>query len=589
MIIRKLFKTVKKTSPGKKIRVAMCAMETDPFVKTGGLGEVMGSLPYALKDHDVDCRFIMPFYTYIFEQKKNGFEFILNKQLVNQPMGTDKEEMFDILTLNNNGMPFYFIKKDNFFNRKHIYGNKNKDYIDNCRRFAFFSRAILTTLKETCFSPDIIHINDYHCSLLPVYLDYIRKNSEPEKEFFEKTKVVLTIHNLAFQGIYDAECLNYCGFDQDYFNIEALEYYGKVNFLKGGIMFSDSITTVSPTYSREILVPGNGFAMDGILRTREKDLKGILNGIDSKLWDPSNDEKITEKYSPEHIEGKKSCKDLVMKKNFRIGSSNGQPLIGMVSRLVEQKGIELLLKIIESLMQQDIYLIILGEGEEKYIKRLKKIRKRYKKRLSINNSYTEKSARRIFAGSDIFLMPSVFEPCGVAQLIAMKYGSVPVVRSTGGLADTVKKINNITDIKNGGTGFVFEGMDERGLLNSVRKALNFFEKKDCWKKIIANDMRTDFTWDNSADDYLSLYSELIRKPEEARVAGDAGSIEKSPSVKEKVPPEVIPAGKRTVYEKITGLAAKAVDKAVTGETSSGQMSRKMHDVKKTRRDILKKL
>jgi starch synthase len=505
MVIGKI-RDITRQAPARRLKVAMCAMESHPFAKTGGLGDVMGSLPYALKKEGVDCRFIMPYYTYLFRKNLAHLDFRLHMDLETVSLN-DREEYFDIYTLENRGVRFYFIRNDRFFNRKHIYGRGDKDYCDNNVRFCFFSRAVLTLLRLEHFIPDIIHINDYHCGMLPVFLHDSRRKDDIYKKQFENTHVVYTIHNLSYQGIYNNRTFEYTGLDETYNHYTSIEYYGKVNFMKAGILYSDRITTVSPNYSREILDPAYGFGLEGILKQREKALTGIINGLDPS-WDPSLDVNIFRNYSPEDLSGKAGCKKMIMKKIFRTADSE-RPLLAVVSRLTEQKGIDLLMRAMDRIMRLDVFLMILGSGEEKYIRQLKSLRLKYKKKLNFSKNYNEKFARRIFAGSDIFLMPSKFEPCGLSQIIAMKYGTIPVVRKTGGLANTVMRLNR--DASNSGTGFVFNEYDAKDFYSAVKRAVSIYHKKENWQRIMKNSMCSDFSWRRSARKYIDLYRDAAAK------------------------------------------------------------------------------
>lgn len=521
------------------MKVAMCSMEAVPFVKTGGLGDVVGALPAFLGKLGVDCRVFMPYYKSIFERELKDHKFELIKENVSVPMSRGQNEFFDILSTQHNGVTYYFIKNDKFFDRDYLYGTSEKDYEDNDKRFSFFSKSILSLLENVRLKADIIHLNDYHCALTPVFLSHIRANNLPSKDFFQKSSTVFTIHNLAYQGIYDRDILGYCGLGDEYFNMEALEYYGRVNFMKGGILFSNRVTTVSPTYAKEILWPEYGYGLNGVLKTREKDLIGIINGIDYSVWDPWTDRKIKANYSAGSLDGKKECKKYLLKKMFGLGTNKStsitsistsksvsisesepestlisglisRPVLGIVSRLSEQKGIDLVVEILDLLMKEDVFLVILGSGDEKYIKMLMDSEPKYNHEMRVNIKYDDKLARMIYAGSDIFLMPSKYEPCGLSQLISLKYGTVPVVRNTGGLSDTVIDIQSEGDIKKGGTGFKFNNFTSDEFLDAIIRALSFYERKNLWNRIIKNGMKSDFSWESSAREYKKLYSSLTK-------------------------------------------------------------------------------
>ncbi|MGM0366734.1 MAG: glycogen synthase [Actinomycetota bacterium] len=493
------------------MKVAFCSTEAVPFAKTGGMAEVAGILPAFLKKLNIDTCIIMPFYEKIFTGSNQKFAFKPIKSGLNQPMNDSEEEFFDIYGSKHNNVSYYFIKHDIFFgSRKNIYGTRRRDYKDNGKRFCFFSKAILTCMEELGFKPDIIHLNDYHCAMVPVFLNHYRQLGYPERDFFSKTSTVLSVHNLAYQGIYEKDLIYYCGLGDKYFNIDALEWYGKVNFLKGGILFSDEIATVSPTYAQEIMTPYYGYGLDGVLRKRKKDIVGILNGIDYAFWNPETDKDIKSNYSLKDLRAKEDCKKDLVRKLFKHADTQ-KPVLYMVARLSEQKGIDLLVSILDSLMEEDVFLAVLGAGDEKYVNLLKGLRKKYKDNFSINTSFSHKLERRIISGSDICLMPSRYEPCGLGQLKSLRYGSVPVVRNTGGLADSVKDIQSKEDIQKGGTGFKFESYNPDEFLNAIKKALSFYSNKKLWIKIQQNAMKCDFSWERSCREYRHLYLSLRKQ------------------------------------------------------------------------------
>jgi len=484
--------------------IAMCSTEAVPFAKTGGMADVVGSLPSVLKKVGQECVVLMPFYTSIFGR---DYDFKLIKKGLNVPINDAEEEFYDLLETRSGEVTFYFIKNDKFFNRNYIYGTPKGDYRDNPKRFSFFSKAILFALEELGTGPDIIHLNDYHCALAAAYLDQIRKEGRPEKDFFRRTSTVFTIHNLAYQGVFDRQVLDYCGLGQKYFHINGLEFYGRVNFMKGGILFSDKITTVSPTYAKEILTPEYGEGLEGVLRFRQNDLEGIVNGIDYSIWDPENDQSLCTNYNIRDLSGKMDCKDSLLK-NYLGSGKKEAPLIGVVSRLSEQKGVDLIVDAVDRLMGMGFYMIILGTGDEKYHRLLKQQQKKHKGKLSVNITYSDKLARLIYSGCDMFLMPSKYEPCGLGQLISLRYGTVPVVRDTGGLSDTIKDIRDEKDIGAGATGFKFAGYSSPQMVEALERALSYYKNGRLWNRIIKNGMNCDFSWTSSAESYKKLYLSL---------------------------------------------------------------------------------
>jgi starch synthase len=353
------------------------------------------------------------------------------------------------------------------------------------------------------FIPDILHLHDYHFALAALLLKDIKDTGK--NPVFDKTKSVFTIHNIAYQGSYDRDILDICGIDGRYYSVDGLEFYGKVNFMKAGIVYSDRITTVSPTYAEEILTPEYGYGLDGILSSRMKDLSGIINGIDYALWNPETDSSIFQAYSSEDLSGKNACKRELLNTLFGKKISLKKPLLGMVSRLSEQKGLDLVADAMGPLMEEDVYLVILGTGDEQYHKILKDLQKKYSKKFSLTLAYSDKISREIYSGSDIFLMPSKYEPCGLGQLISLKYGTIPLVRNTGGLSDTIMDIRSDSDVTNGGTGFKFDLYDSGEFHGALKRALDFYGDSTLWKKIVINGMKCDFSWDYSAREYKKLY------------------------------------------------------------------------------------
>lgn len=456
----------------KTLRVVYCSSEVEPFAKTGGLADVAGSLPRALKKLGLDIIIFMPKYRGIRESK-------------------------DLLY---NEVPVYFIENDAYFDREFLYGTKEGDYPDNLERFSFFCRKVLAKLKELNFSPDIIHCNDWQTALIPVYLKILYT----EDSFFTNTKTIFTIHNLAYQGLFPAEDWDKLALPKELFNINGLEYYGKINIMKGAIIFADYITTVSPTYSKEIQTPEYGCGLEGVLASRRKDLGGILNGLDYEIWDPAKDKSIVKRYNKRNLKAKAiNKKFLQSESNMDIGKNI--PLIGAVGRLTDQKGWDLIADIIEQLCHMELQIVILGLGEKKYHDLMQEIAQKYPRNTSINLKFDDQLARRIYAGSDFFLMPSKFEPCGLGQLISYRYGTIPIAHATGGLVDTIIDYNSNTQ---NGTGFLFKTYNSSALLDAIKRALNIFQRKAEFENLKKKVMELDFSWKKSAQCYLELYQEL---------------------------------------------------------------------------------
>lgn len=461
----------------KKLKVLFAASEVVPFAKTGGLADVAGSLPIALEKLGIDVRIIMPKYSSI---KVEGPETVIGKDI-----------------------KVYFVENDNYFNRKELYGDKYGDYEDNLDRFSFFSREVMERCKKENFSPDIIHCNDWQTALVPVYLNTIYK-FDP---FFSNTKTLFTVHNLAYQGLFDKEQYPKIGLDWALFSINYFEFYGKVNLMKAGFIYSDAISTVSPTYAKEILTEEFGCGLEGVLKTRESELSGILNGIDYNQWDPASDRRIFKRYSPEEVDDKYVNKEK-LQKEVGLKADLDVPLIGMISRLADQKGLDILAKIIDDLLSMKVQFILLGTGDNKYHLLFEKMAKAHQKNTSIHLKFDATLAQKIYASSDIFLVPSKYEPCGLGQLISFKYGTVPVVRQTGGLKDSVVEF----DPKTGsGSGFTFSAYNADALFSAVKKALNTYKNRNAWRVLIKRIMGLDFSWEHSGCEYEKLYESILKK------------------------------------------------------------------------------
>lgn len=456
------------------MKIAMCSSEVVPFAKTGGLADVVGALPLALENQDQEVVIILPYYK----------EVEKSKVKINKGSGDFYQAVIG------KNIKVYFIVQDKFYNRDNLYGDKHGDYPDNIERFAFYCHSTLKLLKKIDFAPDIIHCHDWQSALIPVYLKELYKTDS----FYKNTKTVLTIHNLGYQGLFEAQEYSKLGLDSKFFNSESLEFFGRINLLKAGITFSDIVTTVSPTYSKEIQTEVLGFGLEGVLEKRRDSLYGILNGLDYTIWNPETDKFIAQKYSLDNLTGKTKNKE-DLQKLCGLPVNPELPLVGIVSRLATQKGFKLLTESIEAVCKLDLQLVILGTGEARYHHLLEEAAKKHKKTFSLHIKFDDELAHKIYSGSDMFLMPSEYEPCGLGQLIALKYGSVPLVYKTGGLADTVNAQN----------GFLFEAYNKEALLNTVKTAVKTYSDKVKWNKMIANAMKCSFSWENSAIQYIQIY------------------------------------------------------------------------------------
>jgi len=457
------------------MKIAMIASEAVPFAKTGGLADVVGALPLALEDCGDELIIVMPKYKCITAGK---FKF----------SRVSKDVSSSFLAKN---VKVYFIENDLYFNRDGLYLDKNGDYEDNLERFAFFCRRALDLLKEIDFSADILHLHDWQSSLVAVYL----KNLYAKQPFYSKMKSLLTIHNIGYQGLFSKDEFGTLGLEESLFDISGLEFYNRINLLKGGIIFSDFISTVSPTYALEIQRSEFGFGLEGLLSQRKNVLSGILNGLDYSIWDPNLDKFIIQNYSSASIE-KKAYNKADLQRTCHLTVENDLPVFGIVSRLAEQKGFDILTACLPEICKMDVQLVILGTGDKKYHQDLEALAKLYPKKISLNLKFDDPLAHKIYAGSDIFLMPSKYEPCGLGQLISLRYGTIPLVFKTGGLADTVNKDN----------GFIFSKYTQDDLLKAVKRCLAAFKDKKKWGALIKNAMECNFSWQASAKKYSQLYA-----------------------------------------------------------------------------------
>ncbi len=483
------------------MKILFVASEVAPFAKTGGLADVAGSLPKALKRLGHDVRIFLPFYR---EVERSGMPVRKMRKAVDVPLGDEVHK--GVLRQGSLGdIPVYLLENRTFFDRDGLYGTATGDYPDNHRRFAFFCRGVLELLKRIDFRPDVIHCHDWQSALIPILLSY----ELAADLFFSRTATVYTIHNLAYQGLFPREALAEIGLAPSYFTIERLEYYGKVNLMKGAILTADMVTTVSETYCQEILTAEQGCGLDGVLQCRKGDLCGILNGLDYDEWDPAADQDIFKRYKPSSPAGKG-----VNKKGLQhllgLEERADLPLVGMVSRLVAQKGFDLVTELLPRLAAEDLQLAVLGTGDGNYSRLFEAAREGDVRNISLITGFDPSLSRRIYAGSDIFLMPSHFEPCGLGQLIALRYGAVPVVRRTGGLADTIIDSRENPAAANG---FSFESYEADALWESLHRAIAAWRDRDGWKKLMRRGMTMDFSWGRSAERYLELYRSGLAKKE----------------------------------------------------------------------------
>lgn len=475
------------------MRVLFVASEAAPFIKTGGLGDVAGALPKALAQKHADVRVVIPKYKDLNWEVRDKLRF--NKWF-NVRVGW-REEFCGVWECFYNGVTYYVLDNERYFKRDGIYG-----FYDDAERFAFFDRAVLDMLRQIDWQPDLIHCNDWQTGMLPVLLNFEYKRND---WFYWNMKCIYSIHNIAFQGVFDPMILpELFGFDLELYNNTCLKFDEGVSFMKGGLYYSDIITTVSNTYADEIQTPEYGQRLDGVLRDRSYALRGIVNGIDYDEFNPKTDRFIKKNYDANTIKDKVINKT-ELQKELGLTVDENIPMLAMVTRLTDQKGMDLLVNISDRLLQQNVQLVILGTGDKHYEDHFKWLDYRYGNKVSANIKFDNALANKIYAACDMFLMPSLFEPCGLGQLIALRYGSIPVVRETGGLKDTVVAYNEYTGE---GNGFSFRNYSADELYNIIQYALWIYTDKGKWNHLIRNAMNSDNSWNKSAEIYLNLYREL---------------------------------------------------------------------------------
>lgn len=478
------------------MKVLFAASEAHPFIKTGGLGDVMGALPKSLINLDIDARVVIPKYKNIKDELKQKLQFV---KWFTVSVGW-RNQYCGVFQYDYDGVIYYFIDNEYYFNRDGLYG-----YFDDGERFAFFNRAVLELIKEIDWQPDLINCNDWQTGMIPVLL-----NLEYKKDlFYSKIRTIFSIHNLLFKGSFSPNILPEL-FGYDYMPLAngSVELDGAVSFLKGGLNYCDQITTVSNTYAEEIKTPQYGEGLDGLLRCRSCYLMGIVNGIDYEEFNPQEDKFIFKNFDLETIEDKVKNK-LALQKELGLPQKENTPMIGLISRLTHQKGCDLIVNIIDRLLQRDIQLVILGTGDYWYEETFKNLQYRYPDKVSANIKFDNTLAHKIYAATDMFLMPSLFEPCGLGQLIALRYGSIPIVRETGGLKDTITPYNKY----NGkGNGFGFKNFNSNELMQIVEYALTIYNDEKAWNNIIRQAMNSDNSWEKSAMQYKLLYEGVINRP-----------------------------------------------------------------------------
>ncbi|WOC32010.1 MULTISPECIES: glycogen synthase GlgA [Caproicibacterium] len=473
------------------MKILYCTSEARPFAATGGLADVAGSLPQALRQRLIGCRVVMPLYEDIPQEMRDGMKFVTSLSV---PVAW-RRQYCGVFEARAGGVIYYLIDNQYYFKRKGLYG-----HYDDAERFAFLSRAALEMLPYLDFKPDIIHCNDWQTAMVPIYYSLFYANND----WYRGIKTVMTIHNIQYQGKYGKELVeDVLGLPKS--DLPILEYDDCVNMLKGAIETANRVTTVSPTYAKEILDPWYSSGLDGILNQRAWKLSGILNGIDTQSYNPETDEEIYAPYTADDLSGKAANKQ-ALQERLGLEQKADVPLVGMVTRLVSHKGLDLVKEDLDCLMREtDMQFVVLGSGDWEYEKFFQEMQSRYPGRLCACHGFVPELSRKIYAGADIFLMPSKSEPCGLSQMIALRYGTIPVVRETGGLKDSIQ------DSGDGkGNGFTFQNYDSTDMNHAVRRALDGYREPEGWKVLVQRAMHCDMSWGKSANEYIRMYRNLLK-------------------------------------------------------------------------------
>ena len=460
------------------MKIAICASEVVPFAKTGGLADVCGALPPALEKLGHEVVIITPRYK-----------------------TSNIQAPSPIVRVGEN-VRVCFIEHSHYFGREGIYGEAGGEYHDNLERFTYFSHECFNVLKDIKFSPDIIHCHDWHTGLIPILL----KTNYQNDHFFKKTRSIMTIHNLAYQGVFPKNKYDKLGIDGNAFHTQGMEFYDQINFLKGGIIFADAITTVSPQYAKEIQTYELGCALDGVLRNRSEDIYGILNGLDYDVWNPKDDPFLDFSYNSADVDHQKEKNKIVVQAVLDLQVKEKIPLFGFVGRLCIQKGLDIIMEALDGIVEAGGQVVFTGTGDKKYHRMIEEATQRYPRQVGKFLKFDERIAHKIYAASDFFLMPSLYEPCGLGQMIALRYGSIPIVHKTGGLADTIHLYDPIHKV---GNGFVFTEYTKENFIEAVEEALKVYKQKDQMEGLIEQAMRYRFSWEKSAKDYIKVYQQCL--------------------------------------------------------------------------------
>lgn len=485
----------------KPLRILIAASEMAPFYKTGGLADVTGALPKVFSHFGAETIVILPYYKKAILEPFQTTSYLSSLKIPN-PVSSPIGQVVQMTGMHSHKI--FLIENDAYYNHTGLYGTATGDYADNLERFTFFSSAIIEFIRHTNWNPHIIHCHDWQTGLIPAYI-----NSTYAKDpQINRIGTLFTIHNLSYQGIFSNDLYSLTNLPWEDYLPEKIEYYGDFSLIKAGIVYADKLSTVSKQYSIEIQSPDFGEGLDGAIRMKKNNLYGILNGIDYDTWNPETDTAIAKPYTLQTYHNKFATKTALQQRcGLRVTKDQRTPIIGMVTRLADQKGLDLITSQFDTIMREHVQLVILGTGDEKYHELLHSMSKKYKDKLSVQLSFDEQFARLIYAGADIFLMPSRFEPCGLGQLIAMKYGTIPVVHHVGGLADTVQPYN---PLQRTGNGFIFSEYSSRALMDSLKNALDLFQDSHKWLQIMSNAMTADYSWYQSGSKYMQIFKEIAQ-------------------------------------------------------------------------------
>jgi len=476
------------------LSILVAASEAAPLAQAGGLGDVVGSLPPVFRDMGHRVAVVLPAYRHIlekippFEPAAKGLPIRLGR--LNLTADILMGELCP-------GVPAYLVRRDEFFDRAQLYGSSQGEYIDNWERYIFFSRSIPALCEAIGFIPDVILANDWQTGLVMALL---------EQGVLPQTAGVFAIHNLGYLGLVPPERTEYIGLPEKYYRMEGLEYFGQMSLLKAGIVYAQQVVTVSPTYAREIQMPEYGLGMAGLMYSVRDRLHGILNGVDYKIWNPATDQNIATNYSPRDLAGKVSCKKELLKEMGLPNDLSERPLIGMVTRLFDQKGCRLVAEAAEELFALDLGLVLLAAGEVSYQQLFTEIQAQHPRQFGLKLGFDPVLSHKIFAGCDMFLMPSLYEPCGLTQMFSLKYGTIPIVRATGGLQDTVIDPN---EAHSPGTGFKFDRFHKDDLIAAVHRAIEAFKNRKIWQAMMRKAMAQDFSWAHSAKEYIDVFEQAV--------------------------------------------------------------------------------